>query len=247
MESEAASRRINMIASHFNVSEKTNDDAFSTSVLPMNCNGNLNYVIRRGDNRMHFARQASDSLGYFMRQASDEEASSSKHVSATKTPLFSRCAHADSNPTNSMVHPMAHACTFAMPEPPKFARPSSRLNDGHLLSQKSKCTFGGREWSPRLDVAESERKYVVTVEIPCVNVNDIIVEVDDQKLSVKGMRSVYSRKVGGCSNDWLTLFHRREMLHGPYEVAWPLPAGVNKDEVSAQFLNGFLQITVPKL
>lgn len=39
----------------------------------------------------------------------------------------------------------------------------------------------GIEWSPRMDVAESRRSYVMTVEIPGVNINDIRVEVDDQK------------------------------------------------------------------
>jgi HSP20 family molecular chaperone IbpA len=39
----------------------------------------------------------------------------------------------------------------------------------------------GIEWSPRMDVAESRRNYVMTVEIPGVNINDIRVEVDNQK------------------------------------------------------------------
>lgn len=36
-------------------------------------------------------------------------------------------------------------------------------------------------WSPRMDVAESGRNYVITVEIPGVNIDDIRVEIDDQK------------------------------------------------------------------
>lgn len=39
----------------------------------------------------------------------------------------------------------------------------------------------GLEWSPRMDVAESGRNYVMTVELPGVNTNDIRVEVDNQK------------------------------------------------------------------
>lgn len=41
--------------------------------------------------------------------------------------------------------------------------------------------FAGIEWSPRMDVAESEGKYVMTVEVPGVRISDIRVEVDDQK------------------------------------------------------------------
>jgi len=32
-----------------------------------------------------------------------------------------------------------------------------------------------------MDVAESERKYVITVEVPGVSISDIRVEVDDRK------------------------------------------------------------------
>lgn len=44
-------------------------------VLSQNCSSSLNSVVRRGDNRMHFARQGSASQGYFMRQATVEEVS----------------------------------------------------------------------------------------------------------------------------------------------------------------------------
>ena len=37
------------------------------------------------------------------------------------------------------------------------------------------------EWCPRMDVAESGRTYVITVEIPGVSVKDIRVEVDEKK------------------------------------------------------------------
>lgn len=47
---------------------------------------------------------------------------------------------------------------------------------------KISCNFlAGIEWSPRIDVAESEGKFVMTVEVPGVSISDIRVEVDDQK------------------------------------------------------------------
>lgn len=41
--------------------------------LHQNCSGSLNSVLRRCDNKVYFARQASSSFGYFMRQTSGEE------------------------------------------------------------------------------------------------------------------------------------------------------------------------------
>lgn len=36
------------------------------------------------------------------------------------------------------------------------------------------------KWSPRMDVVESGRSYVATLELPGVNINSIKVEVNDQ-------------------------------------------------------------------
>ncbi|KAK4599596.1 hypothetical protein RGQ29_009583 [Quercus rubra] len=111
----------------------------------------------------------------------------------------------------------------ATTEPPKFAGPGRR-------------TSGRIEWSPRMDVAESGCSYVVTVEIPSVNCHDIRVEIDDQKLTVQGRRSTQYWKLSSFSNDSISAYHKQEILQGPYQVVWPLPANVNKDSVSAEFL-----------
>ncbi|KAL0703457.1 hypothetical protein Bca4012_069882 [Brassica carinata] len=42
--------------------------------MPQNCSGSLNSVIRRCDNKLSFARQASSEQGFFMKQASPDEA-----------------------------------------------------------------------------------------------------------------------------------------------------------------------------
>lgn len=96
-----------------------------------------------------------------------------------------------------------------------------------------------------MDVVESERNYVLTVEVPGVSSKDIRVEVSDQKLTVMGMRQAW--KVSGFSNEPIVSYHKREITQGPYQIAWPLPTNVNKDSVLAEFVEGFLQIIVPKL
>jgi len=56
------------------------------------------------------------------------------------------------------------------------------------------------------------------------------------RLSIKGRRSTSSWREAGCPNASFSSYHKREILYGPYEVVWPLPPGVNKDNVSAEFL-----------
>ncbi|XP_028791530.1 uncharacterized protein LOC114747377 isoform X1 [Neltuma alba] len=352
MESEVVRRRVHMIAAHF----ASKDDISPAHLLPMNCSGSLNSVLRRCDNKIYFARQASASLGPFMRQTSLEEGSfTSPGQSASKDdispnhlqpmncgvprrfdnkiyfarqaseslgpfmrqtslekgsltapvapkscvafetpcnvrePCFARSARTESNfqssltsavatkscgvasetpcnvrepcfarPTRtesnfsnvSMGQPLVQSYDVLAPNPPSFARPGRlTAKEEWLPSEKKMCRseVSGVEWSPRMDVAESEGKYVMTVEVPGVSIKDIRVEVDDQKLSVKGKRSTSFWRVMGNPNGSFSSYHRREILYGPYEAVWPLPAGVNKDRVSAEFLDGFLQIIIPKV
>ncbi|XP_035540786.1 uncharacterized protein LOC108982757 [Juglans regia] len=295
METQVARRRINLISAHF---APSTDDVSLTNVLPMNCSSSLNSVVRRGDNRMHFARQGSASQGYFMRQATIEERShkcdsisdsvvrrcdnrmhfarqgsgsqgyfmrqaSIEEVTSAESdvphkssgyessynifeaPLFSGPKRKEPNSAHT-GQPMVQGCILTMNETPKFSRPSGRRklhDEKRIHSSESE----GIEWTPRMDIAESGRNYVMMVEIPGVNTNDIRVEVDDQKLAVRGIRSTQDWKVAGCSNGSISSYHKREISRGPYQVVWPLPAGVNKDGISAEFLNGFLEIIIPKL
>ena len=251
-------RRIHMIAAHF----APKDDTSATHVLPMNCSGSLNSVLRRCDNKVYFARQASSSLGYFMRQTSIEEGGStfapkthhgagaaSEFASNARAPCFARPAMAESLSKNPLVQSLTPEQGFDTLEPPTFSRPNRQIRGDQLHSEKktSYSEIGGIEWSPRMDVAESESKYVITVEVPGVSISDIRVEVDDLKLCVKGRRSTSSWTIAGCPKASFSSYHRREILYGPYEVVWQLPSGVNKDRISAEFLDGLLQIIVPKI
>ncbi|KAI4308048.1 hypothetical protein L6164_031166 [Bauhinia variegata] len=250
MEGEMVRRRINTIAAHFSPS----DDISATHLLPMNCSGSLNSVLRRHDNRVYFARQASASLGFFMKQASEEQDNATPYItpksssaaSECRQPCFAKPAGTESNFCNAM----AQGSSFIAAEPPEFARPSRQIQTGDQLPSEKKIQnseVAGIEWSPRIDVAESEGKFVITVEVPGLRITDIRVEVDDQKLSVKGRRSTSYQRVSDSPNASFSLYHKREIIfYRPYEVVWPLPTGVNKDAISAEFLDGFLHIRIPK-
>ncbi|KAK6259322.1 Alpha crystallin/Hsp20 domain - like 1 [Theobroma cacao] len=244
MESEAARRRISTIASHFSPNE---DILSATHLLPMNCSGSLNSVIRRCDNRMYFARQGSAYQACFMRQVSSEERTASPKSfctamvssNASEVPLFSRPTMMEPNFSNlAAIQPLGLDWTLCVPDPPKFARPNkSTSEEMQLQSKKKTCTRSNGIWSPRMDVAETGSNYVMMVEIPGVSISDIRVEVDDQNLLVTGERSTQCWKgAAGCSNDLISAYHKNEISKGPYRLVWPLPTNVNRDSVSAEFL-----------
>lgn len=254
MEQEAitATRRLAAIASHFPAT--TYDSVSAASLLPLNCSGSLNSVIRRCDNRTYFARQASSAQSCFMRQTSADE----------KT-IPQNCPSPKCSTTRMNGFPAAsEAPLFSRPVqglPPQFSRPAKEELCFSLDSTNQQLEYwkrpsnpglpkfarAGTGWSPSSDIAECERNYIMTVELPGANVEDLRVEVDDRNLTVTGRRSAIFQKVAAGAKDSIYGYHKREILQGPFRVSWPLPSNVNKDNVCAEFLDGLLRIVIPKL
>ncbi|KAG7645314.1 putative alpha crystallin/Hsp20 domain, HSP20-like chaperone [Arabidopsis thaliana] len=202
-----------------------------------------NTVVRRGDNRLYFARQASSAQGFFMRQASTNErtipqdAAASTKFSATKTTGFD-----SSSPAYAAPH-------FSKPAKEDIFFPSLSPN---LQKERPKLDLPklanlGTVWSPRSNVAESTHSYVVAIELPGASINDIRVEVDNTNLTVTGRRTSICQKVDAGTKASILGYHKQEILQGPFKVSWPLPSNVNKDNVSAEFMDGILRIVIPKL
>lgn len=237
----------------------SNEDVLETGNTDFNITLNST-TTRRYDSKLHFARQGSAHQACFMRQGCNEEVlpaqsgtplkysdcgnECSYYVSAER-PLFSRPSSTERNfLTAGTIQPGFQGCELSAADPPKFAVASSIISHQKEIYSP---TSNVMEWCPRMDVAESGRTYVITVEIPGVSVKDIRVEVDEKKLTVAGKRFTQYLKVAGGANEATSAYLRREIVQGPYEVVWPLPANVNKECVSAEFVDGFLRVIIPKL
>lgn len=257
-------RRVEMITAHLSAADNIFATAVGTHVFPLNCSGGLTSIKSRGDNRMHFARQDSRSQGGFMRQASTEQdfsgqsslpfMSTRSHKDGSSelvTPLFSQPAN-----TNSDV-PKVRNLQYAVddyglpsPQPPKFARTTIERDVPTKFSPKNRTHttkhLGLEEkQSPRMDVAESKGKYILLIELPGISKDDIRVEVHNTILTVQTTKG----RTSACSfsDRANSAYYKREILEGPFEIVWPLPFDVNPDSVSAEFLDGLLRVTIPKL
>ena len=93
---------------------------------------------------------------------------------------------------------------------------------------------------PAVDVAETESDVVVKAELPGIDPKNLEVHVTEDNLSIKGeIRDEWEDKeVGYC---------RRERYCGTFERSIGLPAKVKQDEVKAQYKDGVLTITLPKV
>lgn len=97
-----------------------------------------------------------------------------------------------------------------------------------------------RAWAPALDVHEDKDNFVIRTELPGLKREDIDVSLHDGALIISGERKVEEVKEG-------VEVHRRERYYGKFQRALTLPAPVAGDKVKAQYKDGVLTVTLPKV
>jgi HSP20 family protein len=94
-------------------------------------------------------------------------------------------------------------------------------------------------WSPAVDVKESDSSFTLTADIPVLTKKEVKVNVTDNVLTICGERIVQNEKDSGN-------FHYRERHFGTFNRSFNLPETVKEDDISASFKNGILTINLPK-
>ncbi len=92
-------------------------------------------------------------------------------------------------------------------------------------------------WSPPTDVYETEKDYVVRVEIAGMQESDFEITVEDKFLTVSGVRpDVPERRA----------YQQMEIRFGKFETAVGLPGPIDLETARADYIEGFLTVTLPK-
>jgi HSP20 family protein len=94
-------------------------------------------------------------------------------------------------------------------------------------------------WAPALDISERKDAYLVTVELPGVEADDLDITMEDGLLTIQGERHF-------AHDSSEQQFHRVERRYGAFRRSITLPAQVQADQIEASFDNGVLEIMVPK-
>ena len=96
-----------------------------------------------------------------------------------------------------------------------------------------------RNWSPAVDVKETDNSFVLTADIPGLTRKDIKVNVANGKLSISGERTYETDQ----END---NYHYRERRFGTFDRSFNLPDTVDEEKISASFKIGILNVSLPK-
>jgi HSP20 family protein len=122
------------------------------------------------------------------------------------------------------------------------ARQLSRLFDDTLehLFGPIGAGPGVASRTPALDVSETERAYIATLEMPGVSKDDVKVSVDGRQVTVQAS----TQRSEDPKNGERTLY--RERASTRYARAFALPAEVAQAEAGATLEHGVLTLTLPK-
>lgn len=106
--------------------------------------------------------------------------------------------------------------------------------------------FGGsredialKAWTPAVDVYEDQDAFLIKLELPEVNRNDVKVNLDDNTLSISGERRVENEEKREN-------YHRVERSYGQFYRSFTLPPNVDTSAINAQFKDGMLRLSLPK-
>lgn len=102
---------------------------------------------------------------------------------------------------------------------------------------KSLSTTG--DWSPNVDISETDDEFVVDAELPDVNKDGVKISLDNGILSIQGERKQEKEEKGRT-------FHRIERYYGNFSRSFTLPDNVDESKVKARFKDGVLNIQIPK-
>ena len=95
------------------------------------------------------------------------------------------------------------------------------------------------EWSPPVDISETDSEYLLKAELPAVKKEDVHVTFDDGTLTIGGERRQEKELKG-------EKFHRIESFYGAFSRSFSLPEAIETAGIRAETKDGVLTVHVPK-
>ncbi len=94
--------------------------------------------------------------------------------------------------------------------------------------------------TPSVDVIDRENEVVIKAELPGVDKKDLEISVTRNTVAINGTTSHEEKEEKGD-------YYRSEISRGSYSRRLALPADVDEDKAKAQFKDGVLTLTLPKV
>jgi HSP20 family protein len=122
----------------------------------------------------------------------------------------------------------------------RWQRPMDRFFEDFLAPATADSDETGLwAWEPKVDIADKDGHIEITADLPGVDKKDLVLDIDGRVLTLKGERS--SENEVKKDN-----FYRRERSYGSFQRSFTLPAGVDSAQITANYKDGVLKVSIPK-
>jgi HSP20 family protein len=115
-------------------------------------------------------------------------------------------------------------------------RQMNQMFDELMASERQSAT----SWQPAIELQDTEDNLVLRLEIPGVDGKDIDIHVTREAVAISGEHR-FEKKTQEKG------FFRSEFRYGNFQRVIPLPVPIQNDQVKADFKNGVLTLTMPKV
>lgn len=97
-----------------------------------------------------------------------------------------------------------------------------------------------KTWCPAIEFNETDRELILKAELPGVKIEDLIINAQRKSISISGI----------CDPEHST--GEKELIpsqfnYGQIECNTPLPVAIQTEKTTAEFIDGILTITMPKV
>jgi HSP20 family protein len=118
-------------------------------------------------------------------------------------------------------------------------RKMDRLFDGFAREDQQIDAYKNVDFVPACDVEETEKNYLVALDIPGMKKDQLQVEITGNTLTVSGEKKEEKKEGKGAQRSY-------ERYQGRFERSFTLPELAASDKVEAEYKDGVLRISIPK-
>ncbi|MDH5370587.1 MAG: Hsp20/alpha crystallin family protein [Gammaproteobacteria bacterium] len=120
----------------------------------------------------------------------------------------------------------------------QLRREMGRMFEGPSSTEEG-SNIATSDWTPAVDIKETEKEFIIHADIPGVEPDKIDVHMEDGMLTIKGERNDETKEEGEN-------YKRVERHRGSFYRRFSLPDTANSEKISAKSKHGVLEITIPK-
>ena len=96
-------------------------------------------------------------------------------------------------------------------------------------------------WTPAVELQDTGDNFVLRAELPGIDAKDLNVEVTKKAVLLSGENN-YEQKNEGNGG-----YFKSEFRYGKFQRVIPLPVAIVNDQVQAEYKDGVLTLTLPKV